>query len=358
MAELKRVVDGLWEDYKLQMDIRNRHQEIEAGFREKIDALFEKRDALRKERVRALCSATPALGWVAVGTPGLRHMWAALQDEVWKKIQKHRDAVRAAHKPFAENRAFSGQVRDLVKQGKADEARARCSQQTEELMEQYASDAAFRAEYNKLWDAAVDYKRPAATASEVSFLLFPLLSCVAAEHQQLSPGLGLPAEPPPRGRVGDCGGAGGRPPLRGQPVQQEGEAGREQAWCAFLPFFWPLLFCAFRAPIEIMMLGAEPAVATESASLASAAPAAKPATIPGLEDADKPKAKPKKEKKAAKAPPVELPQLDDTPFVPPVAVLEKRWAAACEKTCCWLLVSARGESTRVPMQCGPKCCGA
>jgi hypothetical protein len=37
-------------------------------------------------------------------------------------------------------------------------------------MGQYASDATAREEYNRLWDAAVDYKRPAPTASEVSLL--------------------------------------------------------------------------------------------------------------------------------------------------------------------------------------------
>ena len=40
--------------------------------------------------------------------------------------------------------------------------------QTSEFMKRYASDATTREEYNRLWDGAVDYKRPAATASEVT----------------------------------------------------------------------------------------------------------------------------------------------------------------------------------------------
>lgn len=52
MEELKRIVDGLWEDYKMQLEIKKKHQEIENGLKLKIEALFEKRDALRKERVR------------------------------------------------------------------------------------------------------------------------------------------------------------------------------------------------------------------------------------------------------------------------------------------------------------------
>ena len=52
-----------------------------------------------------------------------------LQETVWEKIQKNREAARAANKPFADNRTFSSQVRDLVKRGKADEARQLCAEQ-------------------------------------------------------------------------------------------------------------------------------------------------------------------------------------------------------------------------------------
>ena len=37
--------------------------------------------------------------------------------------------------------------------------------QTNQLMHQFASNADFRADYNKLWDAAVDYQRPCPSAS-------------------------------------------------------------------------------------------------------------------------------------------------------------------------------------------------
>ena len=52
MVELKKVVDGLWEDYKMQMDIRKRHSEIEDALKKQIDALLEKREEFRAERVR------------------------------------------------------------------------------------------------------------------------------------------------------------------------------------------------------------------------------------------------------------------------------------------------------------------
>ena len=57
-------------------------------------------------------------------------------------------------------------------------------------------------------------------------------------------------------------------------------------------------------------------------------PVPTPAAIPGMEEpADKPKPKPKREK-SKKAAAVELPKVDETPFVPPPAILEKRCPAA------------------------------
>jgi hypothetical protein len=47
-------------------------------------------------------------------------------------------------------------------------------------MGRYASDSSAREEYNRLWDAAVDYNRPAATASEVSDL--PAHSTLCQAH--------------------------------------------------------------------------------------------------------------------------------------------------------------------------------
>ena len=38
-------------------------------------------------------------------------------------------------------------------------------------MGQYEQDSSFRSQYNKLWDASVDYKRPAPSASEVHISL-------------------------------------------------------------------------------------------------------------------------------------------------------------------------------------------
>lgn len=51
MAQLKTEVNGLWEDYKAQLDLRTKQQAQENDLREQIDKLFEKRESLRKERV-------------------------------------------------------------------------------------------------------------------------------------------------------------------------------------------------------------------------------------------------------------------------------------------------------------------
>ena len=48
---------------------------------------------------------------------------------MWDKIQAHRNKVRAANKPFSENRAFSSSVRELVKKGQVEEARKQCQEQ-------------------------------------------------------------------------------------------------------------------------------------------------------------------------------------------------------------------------------------
>jgi hypothetical protein len=51
MRQLKEEVDGLWEEYKAQLDVKSKQQELEVGLKRQIDTLFEQRDSLRKERV-------------------------------------------------------------------------------------------------------------------------------------------------------------------------------------------------------------------------------------------------------------------------------------------------------------------
>ena len=51
MAQLKAEVNSLWEEYKAQLDLRGKQQESDSGYKQQIDSLFERRDALRKERV-------------------------------------------------------------------------------------------------------------------------------------------------------------------------------------------------------------------------------------------------------------------------------------------------------------------
>ncbi len=48
---------------------------------------------------------------------------------MWEKIQAHRSKVRAANKPFSENRNFSASVRELVKKGQLEVARSQCAAQ-------------------------------------------------------------------------------------------------------------------------------------------------------------------------------------------------------------------------------------
>lgn len=52
-------------------------------------------------------------------------------------------------------------------------------------MSQYEQDVGFRAEYNKLWDASIGYKRPAASASEVNDLLLKQHDLHEIEYEAL-----------------------------------------------------------------------------------------------------------------------------------------------------------------------------
>ena len=56
MAQLKAEVNSLWEEYKAQLDTRARQQEGEGVLKQQLDQLFEKRDALKKDRVRSAVS--------------------------------------------------------------------------------------------------------------------------------------------------------------------------------------------------------------------------------------------------------------------------------------------------------------
>ena len=80
-----------------------------------------------------------------------------------------------------------------------------------------------------------------------------------------------------------------------------------------------------------MLVCTDEAAAQDPAASAAAVapfPVSKSAAIPGMEElADRPKPKPKREK-SKKTAAVELPKVDETPFVPPPAILEKRCTAA------------------------------
>ena len=51
------------------------------------------------------------------------------QDAAYGRLQAMRRDKRARSGPFLENRRFSAQVRDLIRDGHADDARAKCEKQ-------------------------------------------------------------------------------------------------------------------------------------------------------------------------------------------------------------------------------------
>lgn len=253
MRQLKEEVDGLWEEYKAQLDVKSKQQELEVGLKRQIDTLFEQRDSLRKER-----------------------------EEIWEKIQAHRSEVRAANKPFSENRSFSSSVRELIKKGQLEEACKLCRAQTDDFMGRYASDSSAREEYNRLWDAAVDYNRPAATASESHH--HAAASVIAEALEAARKSVASKAQ-----------------------AQRNKEAEVTKSIDSAKP----------KAKEEV---AAEPAAASFSV--------AKP-DIPGMENGGRYRSKPKKEKKVKQAV-VELPKLDESTFVPPASVLKSNGPSAAE----------------------------
>ena len=52
-----------------------------------------------------------------------------VQDAAYGRLQAMRRDKRARNVPFHENRRFSAHIRDLVRDGRADEARAKCTEQ-------------------------------------------------------------------------------------------------------------------------------------------------------------------------------------------------------------------------------------
>lgn len=51
------------------------------------------------------------------------------QDAAYGRLQAMRRDKRARNVPFSDNRRFSAHIRDLVRDGRADEARAKCAEQ-------------------------------------------------------------------------------------------------------------------------------------------------------------------------------------------------------------------------------------
>lgn len=76
---------------------------------------------------------------------------SAAQDDVWGRLQETRRVQRAKLDDFYDNRRMSQMVRGMIREGKVEEARGLCRQQTEEKLAQLGSDEPYRRHYNLLW---------------------------------------------------------------------------------------------------------------------------------------------------------------------------------------------------------------
>lgn len=74
-----------------------------------------------------------------------------VKDAAYNRMAERKSGTRAKVTDFYENRRFSRRVRQLLAEGKLEEARDLCAEQQEEAHAKLNTDDAYRAEYFKLW---------------------------------------------------------------------------------------------------------------------------------------------------------------------------------------------------------------
>ncbi len=71
---------------------------------------------------------------------------------MFERIRTLRNAMRAKNAEYYNNRRLSKSVRDLLKEGRLQEAREACAAQTDEAIRKLAQDEPYRTQYFELWD--------------------------------------------------------------------------------------------------------------------------------------------------------------------------------------------------------------
>ncbi|KAK9832840.1 hypothetical protein WJX81_005857 [Elliptochloris bilobata] len=282
LAELEAERTALQAELETQLAIRNRCKDSEVALNQGVeDAMAE------RKRVKEL------------------------SDAAYGRLQAMRRDKRARNGPFQDNRRFSAQVRDLVRDDHAEEARAKCEKQVDAELARLAAEPELRKEYYALWDVQRKYA-----------------FWQADDEPHAAPAL-------PKGRQ-----AAAAPPAAAQRTPQDiiAEALREAQEEASAKKRATAAATASKAPGAASTSSAAPPPAENGGAppqaAAPAGPRAPAVPVPGATAvaagdaaADRARAARRRAKEAAEAAAaraaVALPDLGrDEPFVPPTAVLK------------------------------------
>lgn len=167
LSKVKAVIDELEGEFQILKGERDQAKEI-------IDELKKKMDVAKQALTELEVEQNDCV----------RRM-----NDAREMLDKAKVDLDSQMSDYSQNRKFSGTIRDLVSEGRVDDARAECLQQVEFYLQKLNTDASFRAEYCRLWSQQRKY-----VVSE----LLPSSSVAGAEPTKQAKQATQPAKPPPK----------------------------------------------------------------------------------------------------------------------------------------------------------------
>lgn len=122
LKELLQERQVLFEDKQLQQTIFNKHRDELRSLNDKINEIMDERARVKEQ-----------------------------QDGAYHRLQALKQQSKGKKDAYYQNRRFSQEVRKLIKEGKLEEARQMCEEQTNAALGHLQSDPEWRQEYLDLW---------------------------------------------------------------------------------------------------------------------------------------------------------------------------------------------------------------
>ncbi|KAL0045399.1 hypothetical protein WJX82_005629 [Trebouxia sp. C0006] len=122
LKELLQERQVLFEDKQLQQTIFNKHRDELRSLNDKINEIMDERARVKEQ-----------------------------QDGAYHRMQALKQQSKGKKDSYYQNRRFSQEVRKLIKEGKLEEARQMCEEQTNAALGHLQSDPEWRQEYLELW---------------------------------------------------------------------------------------------------------------------------------------------------------------------------------------------------------------